>query len=125
MQQPNAACTRAPPYNADLTLVLPAFGCCIPCTPVLVPKMVVTHVQLVLVHGIYISFNQLVLIFHLHYGGHHLLQLALVVFFLEALVHLLICIQTNRHILQLACGGSGYGCLFAVVVIVCGGCMWW
>ena len=25
--------------DADLALVLSAFGCCIPCTPILVPKM--------------------------------------------------------------------------------------
>ena len=35
-----------------------------------------------------------------------LVQLALVVFFLGALAHLLMCTQTNRHTLQLAlCGG--------------------
>ena len=39
---------------------------------------------------------------------HHLLQLALVAFFLGALAQLLMCTQTNRHTLQLAlCGGGG------------------
>ena len=39
-------------------------------------------------------------------------------FFLEALVHLLMCAQTNRNTLQLALCGGGGGC---------GGCdcMWW
>ena len=46
-------------------------------------------------------------------------QLSLVVFFLGALAHLLMCTQMNRHILQLAlCGG---GCTF----LCGGGYMWW
>ena len=69
------------------------------------------------------------------HGGHHLrmLQLTLVVFFLEALVHLVMCTQTNlynyRHTLQLALCGDG-GCVFCcflyvVVVACCGsGCTW-
>ena len=49
-------------------------------------------------------------------NGHCPLQLALVVFFLGALADLLICTQTNMHILQLAlCGGGGCGCIV----------MWW
>ena len=35
------------------------------------------------------------------HGGHHLLRLALVVFFLGALVHLVMCALTNRYTLQL------------------------
>ena len=52
------------------------------------------------------------------------MQLALVVFFLGALAHLLMCTQMNRHILQLVlCGG---GCILMwwwlyVVVVICGG----
>ena len=43
-------------------------------------------------------------------------QLALVVFFLGELAHLLMCAQTNRHTLQLAlCGGGSCGGIF----------MWW
>ena len=43
------------------------------------------------------------------HGRHHPLQLALVVFFIGALAHLLMCAQTNRHTLQLAlCGGGIY-----------------
>ena len=50
------------------------------------------------------------------HGGHHLLQLALVVFSIGALAHLLMCAQTNRHTLQLAlCGGGSCGGIF----------MWW
>ena len=48
-------------------------------------------------------------------GCHHLLQLALVVFFIGALAHLLMCAQTNRHALQLALCGGGCGGIF----------MWW
>ena len=47
------------------------------------------------------------------HGGHHLLQLARVVFFIGALAHLLMCAQTNRHTLQLAlCGGGSCGGIF-------------
>ena len=46
------------------------------------------------------------------HGRHHLLQLALVVFILGVLVHLLMCARTNRHTLQLAlCGGGFWWCI--------------
>ena len=50
----------------------------------------------------------------------------LVVLFLGALAHLLMCAQTNRHTLQLAlCGGGGCDCmwwwLYVVVKAVHGG----
>ena len=46
-------------------------------------------------------------------------QHALVVFFLGALAHLLMCTQMNRHILQLALCGGGR-------IFLCGGgYMWW
>ena len=52
-----------------------------------------------------------------HLNADHALVLptfGLVVFFLGALAHLLMCAQTNRHTLQLAlCGGSG-GCGFII-----------
>ena len=47
------------------------------------------------------------------------MQLVLVVFFPEAIAHLLICTQANKHsILELALFGGS--CMFVVVVIVCG-----
>ena len=65
--------------------------------------------QLVLVRGAFPSINYSTCT----HGGHHPLQFALVVFFLGALAHLLMCTQTNMHILQLAlCGGGGCGCIF-------------
>ena len=79
MQQPNAGSTRARsalrwcPCATCIWLLHPA--------PILVPKMVLTHVPL-----------------------------ALVVFFFGALAHLLMCAQMNRHTLQLAMCGGGGGC---------------
>ena len=60
--------------------------------------------------------------------GHRALQLALVVFFLGALVHLLMCTQTNMQKLQLAlCGGGGVvlWLYFYVVVVVRGSGFTW
>ena len=57
------------------------------------------------------SFHQLAQIRHFTHGGHHLLQLALVVFSLEHYVaHLLMCTLMNRHMLQIA--------LWAAVAVV-------
>ena len=87
---------------------LHAFGCCIPPILVLCPRWswqcatCAGGAFLYIKQGKYSTCN---------HGGHHLLQLALVVFFLGALAHLLMCTQTNRHILRLVlCGGGG--CVF-------------
>ena len=54
-------------------------------------------------------FHQLTKILHFSQGLHRQLQLALVVFFLGALAHLLMCSQMIMHKLQLAlCGGGSY-----------------
>ena len=97
MQQPNAVCTRAPPQSkscprtTSIWLLHPA--------PMLVPKMVLTLCNL---RWWCFSIHQLAKYSTCSHGWHHLLQLALVVFFLGALAHLLMCAQTNRHSLQLA-----------------------
>ena len=99
MQQPNAACTRAmqilPLCYLHLVAASRSYR--------LVPKMVLTLCNL---RWWCFSFHQLAQTLHLHswWSSH----LALVVFFLRALAHLLMCAQMNRHTLQLAlCGGGG------------------
>ena len=95
MQQPNAACTRAPPQCRSC----PCASCIWLLHPApiarLVPKMVLTLRNL----RWCFSFHQQAQILHLHSWWSS--QLALVVFFLRVLAHLLMCI------LQLAlCGGA-------------------
>ena len=74
------------------------------------------------------AFGCCILLLYMPQDGFDTVQLALVVFFLRALAHLLMCTQTNRHTLQLAlCGGGhGGGCIFIwwwlyAVVVICGG----
>ena len=106
MQQPYAACTRA------LTPFMQIFSLCYlhlvaaSHSYVLVPKMILTLCNLC---QWCFSLHQLAQILHCTDGGHHPLQLALMVFSLGALAYLLCAHQQiYRCILQLAlCGGGG------------------
>ena len=105
MQQPNAACTRAPPQCRScpcatcIWLLHPA--------PILMPKMVLTQCIL---RWWWFSFHQLAKILHLHSWWSSPAATCAGGVFLGAQVHLLMCKQMNRHLLQLAlCSGGGCG----------------
>ena len=99
MQQPNAACTRATPQCKSCPCASYLHLVAASCSYRLVPKMVLTLCNL---RWWCFSFHQLAQILHLYswWSSH----LALVVFFLRALAHLLM------RILQLALCGGGACC---------------